>query len=227
MTFQAFQRLIRINTAFDMLQNNGSVTDAAFSNGYNSLSGFQDAFKTATGVSPKNGKDIKKITISRLSTPLGPMLAGASDKGICLLEFTDRRMLETQLDRLRQYLKALLLPGKHPLLDQLQQQLNEYFSGERKVFDLPLDVPGSPFQTKVWDALMQIPYGETASYKKQAILMGNPGAVRAVGKANGDNRIAIIIPCHRVIGENGAPVGYGGGVWRKLWLLEHERKNKV
>jgi AraC family transcriptional regulator of adaptative response/methylated-DNA-[protein]-cysteine methyltransferase len=150
------------------------------------------------------------------------MLAGATDDGICLLEFVDRRMLETQLDRVSKLLNAKFVPGFHPHFDRLNGQMEEYFYGRRREFDIPLVLPGTVFQKKVWETLQAIPFGSTWSYKELAEAMGSSKAVRAVAKANGDNRIAIIIPCHRVVGSNGELVGYGGGLWRKQYLLNHE-----
>jgi AraC family transcriptional regulator of adaptative response/methylated-DNA-[protein]-cysteine methyltransferase len=158
-------------------------------------------------------------------TPLGPMLAGASEKGICLLEFVDRRMLETQLRRLERLMNADILPGTDKYFKELFTQISEYFEGQRKTFTLSLDIRGTPFQEKAWAALQEIPYGETRSYADQAKAVGNPAAVRAVAKANGDNRISIIIPCHRVIGSDGKLTGYGGGLWRKQYLLDLESSN--
>ncbi len=165
------------------------------------------------------------IMVTRISTPLGPMLAGATQDGICLLEFVDRRMLEAQMSRLKKSLKADLIPGQSKHFNVLKAQLEEYFSGERREFSLPLVIDGTPFQKKVWSCLQTIPYGETRSYKEQAIAVGNPQAVRAVARSNGDNRIAVIIPCHRVIGSNGELIGYGGGLWRKQYLLNLESEN--
>lgn len=184
----------------------------------------QDTFKKLGGVASGQANDRTIISIMRLITPLGPMLAGAVEEGLCLLEFTDRRTLETQCKRLEKYLNAVLLPGDRPHFEMLDQQLREYFAGERKAFDLPLVLPGTPFQRSVWDALRQIPYGETRSYKQQAEALGKPKAIRAVGAANGGNRIAVIVPCHRVIGAAGRLTGYGGGIWRKEWLLRHEQQ---
>lgn len=160
-----------------------------------------------------------------MDTPLGPMFAGAVDGGICLLEFTDRRMLETELKALTGRLNAVIVQGDHKLFTPLSKQLNEYFEGKRKSFDLPLITPGTEFQQSVWKILQGIPYGTTRSYKKQAALLGKPDAVRAVANANGWNKISIIIPCHRVIGEDGTLTGYGGGLWRKKWLLEFEKEH--
>lgn len=163
------------------------------------------------------------IKIAPISTPLGTMVAGAINKGICLLEFHNRRMLRTQLKRINQRFKMELFIGRHPLFKQLQTEMDEYFTGERQSFDIPLATDGTPFQNKVWAALSDIPHGRTRSYKEQAIAIGDLKAIRAVARANGDNRISIIIPCHRVIGSNGELVGYGGKLWRKKWLLEHEQ----
>ncbi|MCF8247966.1 MAG: methylated-DNA--[protein]-cysteine S-methyltransferase [Saprospiraceae bacterium] len=226
-TFQAYLRMLRINQAFGQIKYGERVTDTAFSNGYESLSGFGDSFKKTTGFAPAKSPGKNIITVTRLLTPLGPMLAGATDEGICLLEFTDRRMLETQLLRLKKYLKAEVMPGEHSLFKKLDEQLKQYFEGKRKDFDLPLNLPGTAFQQQVWAELQNIPNGKTRSYKEQAENIGNPKAVRAVAKANGDNRISIIVPCHRVIGSDGALTGYGGGLWRKKWLLEHECNLKL
>ena len=164
------------------------------------------------------------IITAGISTPLGDMLAGATSDAICLLEFDDRGRPEKQCKALRELFHKPLLPGKHALLARLQQQLDMYFKGERTDFDIPLTYPGTDFQRKVWQALRDIPYGRTMSYGEVARTVGKPGAARAVGAANGANRIAIIIPCHRVIAAGGEPGGYGGGLWRKLRLLELERR---
>jgi AraC family transcriptional regulator of adaptative response/methylated-DNA-[protein]-cysteine methyltransferase len=222
MTFQAYLRMLRINSAFGRIKHGEKVIESAFNGGYESLSGFTESFKKSTGFTPSKSKQKNVISITRILTPLGPMLAGATDGGICLLEFVDRRMLETQIKRLKKYLLAELVPGKNKYFDELSHQLKEYFEGERKVFDVPLHIPGTEFQLQVWEELQRIPYGKIRSYKEQAIELNNPKAVRAVARANGDNRIAIIIPCHRVIGNDGALVGYGGGIWRKQFLLNLE-----
>lgn len=226
-TFQAYLRMLRINQAFGQIKFGERVTDTAFSNGYESLSGFGDSFKKATGFAPAESSKKKIITLTRLLTPLGPMMAGATDEGICLLEFTDRRMLETQLDRLKKYLKAEVVSGDHPFFKQLDEQLKQYFEGMRRDFDLPINLAGTAFQAAVWNELLKIPCGKTRTYKEQAENIGNPKAVRAVARANGDNRMSIIVPCHRVIGSDGELTGYGGGLWRKKWLLEHESTVKL
>jgi AraC family transcriptional regulator of adaptative response/methylated-DNA-[protein]-cysteine methyltransferase len=222
-TFHAYQRMLRINHAFNSMAGGESVTDSALGSGYDSLSGFNHSFRSIFGQAPTAGGAKTVLNITRFTTPLGPMFACASPKGICLLEFTDRRMLETEFKDLRKRLKAVILPGPNPHLIRVQEEMQEYFAGQRKEFTVPLDYPGTDFQRAVWDLLLTIPYGDTRSYKEQARLLGKPKAVRAVGSANGHNRISIIIPCHRVVGSDGSLTGYGGGLHRKKWLLEFER----
>lgn len=224
-TFQGYLRLMRISQAFGRIKQGGKVADTAFESGYQSLSGFADSFKKTAEFSPSKSQNHELIRTTRIATPLGPMLAGATDDGICLLEFTDRRMLETEIKRLSKLLNGRFVPGVSKYLDQLNRQLEEYFSGRRKKFDLPLVLPGTAFQKKVWGELQAIPFGATRSYKEQAEIIGAPKAIRAVAKANGDNSIAILVPCHRVVGANGELTGYGGGLWRKEFLLNHESGN--
>ena len=224
-TFQSYQRMLRINSAFKKIQNGESVTHTAFDTGFESLSGFGDSFKNIFGVSPKNGKQQNIIDLKRIETPLGTMLVCATNQGICLLEFTDRKMLETELKSIAKLLNAAIIQGNNKHFELLEKQLTEYFNGNRTAFSVPLHTPGSDFQKKVWTALQQIPYGQTQSYKEQAIAINNPESVRAVANANGMNRISILIPCHRVIGSDGQLTGYGGGLWRKKHLLELEKQN--
>ena len=159
-----------------------------------------------------------------IETPLGEMVAGATDEGICLLEFIDRRMLPTEYKDLTRLLKTTLEQGDNIHLKSLRKQLDKYFSGELKEFTIPLVTPGTDFQQAVWKELLEIPYGTTRSYQEQANVLRRSDSVRAVANANGMNRISIIIPCHRVIGSNGRLTGYGGGLKRKKWLLDHEKK---
>lgn len=223
MTFHNYQRMFRINSAFKKIQDGDPVTQVAYESGYESLSGFTDGFKQVFGVSPKNSKSQMIIDLKRIETPLGTMYACAVDAGICLLEFTDRKMLETEFKSLAKVLNATILQGHNKHFDKLEQELAEYFNGIRKVFTVPLYTPGSVFQNQVWSELQQIPYGQTRSYKEQAITLNRPEAVRAIANANGMNRISILVPCHRVIGSDGNLTGYGGGLWRKQKLLELER----
>jgi AraC family transcriptional regulator of adaptative response/methylated-DNA-[protein]-cysteine methyltransferase len=165
--------------------------------------------------------------VSRLRTPLGPMVAAASGKGVCLLEFTDRRRLEAQLATLSRRLRLPLVPGDNDHLRRLRLELDEYLAGRRRAFTVPLLVSGTPFQERVWAELGEIPYGETRSYAEVAQAIGAPKAVRAVGQANGRNRIAIVLPCHRVVNAGGRLGGYGGGLWRKRRLLALEQGQPI
>lgn len=224
-TFHAYQRMFRINSAFKRIQNGESITSVAFDTAYESLSGFNNSFKSIFGVSPSKSKNMQIINICRLETPLGTMFACAVEQGICLLEFSDRKMLETEFKALSKRLNADIIQGHNPHFDLLKLELAEYFEGKRKSFNVPLFTPGSEFQQMVWKGLHNITYGTTISYKQQSIFLNKPSAVRAVANANGMNRISILIPCHRVIGENGNLTGYGGGLWRKQWLLDFEKKH--
>ncbi len=222
MTFHAFARGYRLRRAFEQLRRGADLDEVAMSHGFESHSGFREAFGRVVGDAPGRSRSADCVTLSWLESPVGPLVAGATDRGICLLEYSDRRMLEAQLEGVRQRLGPVL-PGTHPLFDQLRSELAEYFARKRRAFTLPLVYPGTPFQVKVWDALRLIPYGETYSYEKLAWSVGAPGAQRAVGHANGLNRLAILIPCHRVVNKDGKLGGYGGGLWRKQLLLDLER----
>lgn len=222
MTFHAYQRSLRINHAFGRLQKGEKISDTAYDLGYESLSGFTEAFKKKLGFSPGKSGDQTVVNMIRMETPIGPMIAAATTDGVCLLEFTDRRMLETQIKKIRNFFNAAFVPGINRHLETTSIQLTEYFEGNRTEFDIPLLLPGTPFQQEVWWNLCKIPVGETRSYSQQAEVLGRPTAVRAVARANGDNRLAIVVPCHRVIGSDGHLTGYGGGLWRKKWLLDHE-----
>jgi AraC family transcriptional regulator, regulatory protein of adaptative response / methylated-DNA-[protein]-cysteine methyltransferase len=223
-TFQAYQRMLRINTAFKKIQSGQAISPTAFESGFESLSGFGDSFKTVFGVSPKMSISQQIIDITRLETPLGTMIACAVEEGICLLEFTDRKMLETQLKSLARILNSTIIQGRNKHFDLLEKELNEYFEGNRKSFSVPLYAPGTEFQKMVWSELQRIPYGSLRSYKEQALAINKPDAVRAVATANGKNRIAILIPCHRVVGSDGELTGYAGGIWRKKKLIELEKQ---
>lgn len=174
----------------------------------------------ADGQAP--ARDAPVVHLAILDTELGPMFAGALDGKLVMLEFADRRMVPTQFKRLGRLLKCTFELGDDRVFPKVKRQLDEYFAGRRRDFDLPLHIPGTAFQKAAWDALLRIPPGETRSYAQQAVAIGRPAAVRAIARANGDNRIAILIPCHRVIGSDGSLTGYGGGLWRKKELLERE-----
>ena len=206
------------------LREGESLDDVALGTGWESHSGFRDAFAKTFGVAPGRGRDAAAIMTTVLDTPVGTMIAGATDAGLCLLEFTDRRMLEAQITRLRGILKQPLVPGEHAHLTRARDELQRYFEGTLEAFTVPLIFRGTPFEERVWQELMRIPYGQTLSYGQLATRLDAPGAQRAVGRANGMNRIAIIIPCHRVVNSDGKLGGYGGGLWRKHWLLSLERR---
>ena len=160
-----------------------------------------------------------------INTPLGKMIAGSLKNCLCLLEFTDRKMLGTEYKILARYLDDDISEGSSAIASQVEKELNEYFTGKRKDFTIPLLYTGTDFQKRVWDELLKIPYGTTRSYGRQAEAVGLSSSVRAVASANGMNKIEIVVPCHRVIGENGHLTGYGGGLWRKRWLIDHEKKH--
>ena len=163
--------------------------------------------------------------MQEMDSPVGVLVAGATDRGLCLLEFRDREILETQIAKVGARVGPIEL-GTQPFLDQLKRELEEYFDGRRKAFSVPLVYPGTPFQSKVWNALRKIPFGTTISYEELAHRVGSPAGQRAAGHANGQNPIAIIIPCHRVINKDGKLGGYGGGLWRKRILLDLERDSQ-
>lgn len=224
LTFQAYCRGRRLGRSFEQIRNGDDLDDVALGYGYNSHSGFRDAFKKTFGAAPGQSRNKESIITSWIESPFGPLIAAATSKGICLLEFTDRRMLDNQFKRLRRYFQCAIVPGENGHITLLKKELKEYFDGKRKKFTVPLVFPGSPFELQVWNALLRIPAGATASYYDVAMKIGKPKSSRAVGRANGMNRIAIVIPCHRVINKNGDLGGYGGGVWRKKMLLELENQ---
>ena len=226
MTFQAYHRARRMGLALREVQRGGRVAEAKKESGFESASGFREAFARIFGNSPTSAKEQSCLLAERIDTPLGTMLAVADDAGLRLLEFTDRRALEREIPILRRLLRTNVVPGEHLHLTTIRRQLGDYFSGKRLVFEVPLSPVGSDFQLRAWELLRTIPVAETRSYGWMAEQLGAPGGQRAVGRANGTNRIAIVIPCHRVIRADGSLCGYGGGLWRKKWLLEHERKFK-
>ncbi len=157
-----------------------------------------------------------------IESPVGEFIAGVTEKGCCSFEFHDRGGFERIKARMMKRYKREMKEGNSKLLNEMEKQAKEYFNGKRREFDFPLDQKGTSFELSVWKKLMNIPYGETRSYGEIAEELGKPGASRAVGRANGANYIPIIVPCHRVIDASGELHGYGGGLWRKRWLLEHE-----
>ena len=169
--------------------------------------------------------NIKILKTSWLDTPLGSMVAIASDEALYLLEFVDCKGLESEVEGLRQRTKSAIIPGTTPPIVSIEQELKAWFEGTLRLFKTPLFLLGSPFQQSVWGALCRIPYGETRSYLEQAAAIARPSACRAVANANGANQFAILIPCHRVINNNGKLGGYAGGIARKQWLIDHEKQH--
>lgn len=223
MTFHSYCRAHRMGTALESIRNGEALDEVIGESGYESHSGFRDAFQRVFGDAPGRSRTKGCIVATWLETPLGPMVAGANREGVCLLEFSDRRMLETQFVTVRTRFRSSVVPGTNEHLEQLKNELAEYFGAQRIRFTVPLVYPGTPFEERVWRELLAIPYGETRSYEELAAAVGAPAGARAVGAANGRNRICIVIPCHRVINKSGQLSGYGGGVWRKRLLLESER----
>lgn len=223
LTFHAYTRLRRLGLALRQVQTGSPVERAVLASGFESEAGFREAFAQVFGNPPSAVDRESSIWVNRVATPLGSMIVGVHDGGLCLLEFAERRMLDTQLKRLSRHMGRVFLPGEHPMMDSVRRELDAYFDGSLRRFTIPVQAPGTAFQESVWAVLHDIPYGETRSYAQIAEAIGHPEAVRAVGRANGDNRIALVIPCHRVIGSGGEPVGYGGGIWRKEYLLAMEQ----
>jgi AraC family transcriptional regulator of adaptative response/methylated-DNA-[protein]-cysteine methyltransferase len=189
------------------------------------LSGFREAFRKTFG-KPPGRADGDCIRVTWAESPVSPLLIGATDAGLCALEFTDRSDLNGQMDRLSASAGLPVIPGSNAHIERATRELSEYFSGKRRAFTVPLAPVGTPFQRSVWDALGKVPYGETCSYEDLArTVRGTTKGSRAVGQANGRNRIVILIPCHRVVSKDGTLGGYGGGLWRKKFLLELERKH--
>jgi len=226
LTFAAYQRARRLGYAFDRIRRGGKLDEAVFETGYGSHSGFREAFRNVFGRAPGQIRGGDWIRLDWIETPLGPMVAGATDEGVCLLEFSDRRMLEAELQTLRRRVKTGMAPANHRHFDTLRGQLADYFQGRLRRFTVPLWTPGTDFEQQVWRAVSGIPLGETRSYQEIARSVGRPTATRAVGRANGMNRVAILVPCHRVVGRAGALTGYGGGLWRKQRLLALETESK-
>ncbi|HVT42811.1 MAG TPA: trifunctional transcriptional activator/DNA repair protein Ada/methylated-DNA--[protein]-cysteine S-methyltransferase [Thermoanaerobaculia bacterium] len=222
LTFQAYVRARRLGSALARIRSGEPLEEVVFASGYESHSGFRDAFSRTFGKPPGRSRSTDCVVTSLLDTPLGPMLAGATTAGVCLLEFSDRRMLEFQLRTIRRLCLCAIVPGSNRWIEQMNRELGEYFAGMRRRFDVALVTPGTSFQQRVWTAVRAVPFGETRTYEDIAQEIGEPSAVRAAGHANGLNRIAILIPCHRLVRKDGTLGGYGGGLWRKRRLLDLE-----
>ncbi len=224
MTFVEYARARRMGIAMKQIRIGHTIIDAQLSTGYESSSGFRDAFSRILGAAPTKMGTHHILKASWLDTPLGPMVAIADEKALYLLEFVDRRGLEREVERLRQKTQSAIIPGATEPIDSIEEELKQYFKGELKDFKTPLFLLGSPFQKSVWEALIHIPFGQICSYSELAVAIGRPSAFRAVAGANGANQLAIVIPCHRVINADGSLCGYGGGIARKKWLINHEKR---
>lgn len=226
MTFLDLARMRRLQAGFGQLKQGARVIDAQLEAGFDSGSGFRAAFARLLGTAPET---LQKASATALlladwiDTPLGPMIAVADESSLHLLEFADRPALPRELARLRDGVKGRLGLGRTAPMDQAEAEMTRYLAGEDACFATPLTLHGTPFTRQVWDALRAIPAGRTVSYSDLARIIGRPDATRAVARANGANQIAVMIPCHRVIGADGSLTGYGGGLWRKQRLIELER----
>ncbi|MCL1631490.1 trifunctional transcriptional activator/DNA repair protein Ada/methylated-DNA--[protein]-cysteine S-methyltransferase [Sporolactobacillus sp. CPB3-1] len=223
MTFVQYARARRMGIAMKSIRTGEKIINAQIDLGYTSSSGFHDAFSKIMGRTPNRSQKIKMLYANWIDTPLGPMVSIVDEDFLYLLEFADRRGLEREIERLRNRLNASIIPGVTDRSKQIENELNDYFNKGLGTFKTPIMLLGSDFQRSVWEQLITIEMGKTATYKELAGLIGNPKAVRAIGNANGANQLAIIVTCHRVIQSGGALGGYGGGVERKRWLLAHEQ----
>ena len=223
MTFHAYCRARRMAGALHDIRVGSDLDEVVFDHGYESHSGFRAAFAKIFGSPPGRSRGTDCIQVEVVDTPLGPMVAGATSSALCLLEFGSRRMLGTQVETLRRRFGSAIVPGHNEVIARTAIELSEYFARRRTRFEVPIAAPGTPFQERVWAAVRSIPFGATQSYESVAREVGCAGAVRAVGTANGANRIAIVIPCHRVCKKTGELGGYGGGRWRKQALIDLER----
>lgn len=185
---------------------------------------FCSAMEEVEKIAPRLGT-VDAIKVEWIPSVVGPLLAGVHERSLRFVHFADPKHLAEQLMRLQRQLGKPFRSTTHTLHEQLADEMEEYSTGKRKVFTVPMKAVGTTFQQRVWEALRKIPYGSTWSYEQLAGEVGQPTASRAVGLANGANPIAILIPCHRVINKNGQLGGYGGGQWRKQILLHLESKS--
>jgi len=224
MTFLEMARLERLRNAHVALAGGGKVIDAQMDAGFGSPSAFRDAFSRLMGQSPGSFAADALIKADYIDTPLGAMIALCDKTHLHLLEFADRKALPNELRRMHQLFKGRIGIGRHGPMDLLEAELDAYFSGRGAQFSVPMAFHGSNFTKTVWHALVEIPAGQTRSYSMIAKQIARPSSVRAVARANGANQIALLVPCHRVLGADGSLTGYGGGLWRKQKLIEIERQ---
>ena len=225
LTFTQYARARRLGAAAKGLAKGETVINAQLNAGYESASGFRAAFAKTFGAAPAKA-NTPPLFIEWLSTPLGPMFAVCDDAKLYMLEFTTRKNMERGFEKLRKVHKRAIIPGRTQVTGQIETELDAYFDGKLTRFKTPLAPTGTTFQNQVWEALQNIPYGESCSYSDLAIAIGNEKAVRAVASSNANNGLALIIPCHRVIAKGGGLGGYAGGLNKKQWLLDHEKLHK-
>jgi AraC family transcriptional regulator of adaptative response/methylated-DNA-[protein]-cysteine methyltransferase len=228
-TIAGYQRAVRMGAALREVRDGAGATAAQVAAGFESASGFREAFSGTFGVTVSRGAEAEALVTAQFETPLGEMVGVAADEGLVVLDFVDRKGLAGALARVgkryeRDGAAAAIMPGENEHLENARRELAAYFEGELRQFCVVIAPgAGSSFERRAWDYLRGIPYGMTRSYGEQARAIGCSSA-RAVGRANGMNYLSIIVPCHRVVAANGELTGYGGGLWRKRWLLEHERR---
>lgn len=218
-TFSNYLQMRRLDKLLGQLKYKASSVASNESSSHT----FQETIAKILNQPAGKSSDTTNIYLNRIPTPLGLMLAGTGDEGLYLLEFIDRSRHEKQLHKIAAHNDCTFVPGSNEIMDKVVKQVDQYFNGTRKKFSIPIIYSGTDFQQNVWQALQTIPYGHTRAYQEQAEQIGDTKAVRAVAGANGKNRISIIIPCHRVIGKDGTLTGYGGGLWRKKYLLNLEQ----
>jgi AraC family transcriptional regulator of adaptative response/methylated-DNA-[protein]-cysteine methyltransferase len=224
MSFLEIARLRRMGKAAQALNEGASVIDAQLDAGYGSGSGFRAAVTRLFGAAPAHLRNRQLLRADWIETPIGPMMAIADANALHILEFAERRALPAEIRKLQSLTGSGIAMGRFAPIDQIETELNAYFAGENLGFRTRLAGHGSDFQRRVWEALRAIPVGVSRTYGSIASELDLPTSTRAVAGANGANQIAIVIPCHRLLGADGSLTGYGGGLWRKRWLLEHERR---
>lgn len=222
-TFLEMARQTRIREGFETLVVGGKVIDAQIDAGFSSASAFRAAFGKLLGMAPSGFHRDALLRADWIDTPLGAMIAVSDRSSLHLLEFLERKALPRELKDLKKRARNSLGFGRFAPTDQVEEELASYFKGAQADFATPVTMHGSDFTKQVWNQLRKIPAGQTRSYGMLAKELGNPAATRAVARANGANPLAIIVPCHRVIGADGALTGYGGGLWRKQKLIELEQ----
>jgi len=223
-TFLEMARLSRLRDGFVSLASGDKVIEAQYQAGFSSPSAFRDAFARHLGVPPGSLREDTMLRADWFETPLGSMVAVSDPSHLHLLEFAERKALKTELQRLQKSAPGGIGLGRFAPTDQVEAELGAFFNGDCPDFSVKLAYHGSAFTRDVWRALEKIPAGETRTYGDLARLLGRPSATRAVARANGANQIAILIPCHRVLGADGSLTGYGGGLWRKQKLIDLEQQ---